>query len=49
MLITGLARMSCSNAQNCVEACPKGVPLTEAIAAVKRDGAWHGLFALLRE
>ena len=41
--------MSCSNAQNCVEACPKGIPLTEAIAAVKRDATWHGLLGWLRE
>jgi succinate dehydrogenase / fumarate reductase, iron-sulfur subunit len=41
--------MNCSNAQNCVEVCPKGIPLTEAIAKVKRDVTWHGLFAWLRE
>jgi len=29
----------CANAQNCVVACPKGIPLTESIAAVNRD-AW---------
>jgi succinate dehydrogenase / fumarate reductase iron-sulfur subunit len=29
----------CANAQNCVRACPKGIPLTESIAAVNRD-AW---------
>ncbi len=27
----------CGNAQNCVRVCPKGVPLTDAIAAVGRD------------
>lgn len=27
----------CANAQNCVAACPKGIPLTESIAAVNRD------------
>jgi len=27
----------CANAQNCVKACPKGIPLTESIAAVNRD------------
>jgi succinate dehydrogenase / fumarate reductase iron-sulfur subunit len=26
----------CGNAQVCVEACPKGIPLTQAIARVKR-------------
>lgn len=41
--------MNCSNAQNCVEACPKGIPLTEAIAAVKRDATWHGLLGWLKE
>jgi succinate dehydrogenase / fumarate reductase iron-sulfur subunit len=29
----------CANAQNCVHACPKNIPLTESIAAVNRD-AW---------
>jgi len=29
----------CANAQNCVKACPKGIPLTESIAEVNRD-AW---------
>lgn len=28
---------SCGNAQNCVRVCPKGVPLTDAIAAIGRD------------
>jgi hypothetical protein len=41
--------MNCSNAQNCVESCPKGIPLTEAIAAVKRDGPWNGLSRWLKE
>ncbi len=27
----------CANAQNCVHACPKGIPLTESIAEVNRD------------
>jgi succinate dehydrogenase iron-sulfur subunit len=27
----------CGNAQNCVEVCPKNIPLTEAIAAVGRQ------------
>ena len=30
----GLA--SCGNAQNCVEVCPKGIPLTTSIAAMNR-------------
>jgi len=29
----------CANAQNCVKACPKDIPLTESIAAVNRE-AW---------
>jgi succinate dehydrogenase / fumarate reductase iron-sulfur subunit len=28
--------MDCGNAQNCVEVCPKGIPLTEAIAVLAR-------------
>ncbi|MFT8710298.1 MAG: succinate dehydrogenase iron-sulfur subunit [Sporolactobacillus sp.] len=31
----GLA--SCGNSQNCVEVCPKGIPLTTSIAALNRD------------
>ncbi len=27
----------CGNAQNCVEACPKGIPLTHAIAEIGRQ------------
>jgi len=27
----------CANAQNCVQACPKNIPLTESIAEVNRD------------
>ncbi len=39
----------CGNAQNCVKVCPKGVPLTQAIAQVNRDTTvfklrkWMGL------
>lgn len=29
--------IDCGNAQNCVKVCPRGVPLTDAIAAVGRD------------
>src|SRR6267143_575970 len=29
----------CANAQNCVQACPKAIPLTESIAEVNRE-AW---------
>ncbi|KHE73266.1 succinate dehydrogenase iron-sulfur subunit [Halobacillus sp. BBL2006] len=31
--------MGCGNAQNCVESCPKGIPLTTSIAALNRDTA----------
>ncbi|CAM3427911.1 succinate dehydrogenase iron-sulfur subunit [Marinicrinis lubricantis] len=27
----------CGNSQNCVQACPKGIPLTTSIAAINRD------------
>jgi succinate dehydrogenase / fumarate reductase iron-sulfur subunit len=39
----------CGNAQNCVKVCPKGVPLTQAIAQMNRDTTvykikrWMGL------
>ncbi len=31
----GLA--DCGNSQNCVQSCPKGIPLTTSIAALNRD------------
>jgi succinate dehydrogenase / fumarate reductase iron-sulfur subunit len=40
---------NCGNAQNCVKVCPKGVPLTDAIAQLNRDTTvykvkkWFGL------
>lgn len=39
----------CGNAQNCVEVCPKKIPLTDSIAAISRDvtlEALRGLFDL---
>lgn len=33
----------CGNAQNCVRVCPKGIPLTDSIAAVSRDVTLQGL------
>lgn len=33
----------CGNAQNCVKVCPKGVPLTEAIAHIGRQTTVHGI------
>lgn len=41
----------CGNAQNCVKVCPKGVPLTQAIAQLNRDTTvfrlrrWMGMTA----
>src|SRR6202021_563893 len=32
----------CANAQNCVVACPKGIPLTESLAEINRE-AWEQL------
>lgn len=31
----------CGNAQNCVKVCPKGIPLTESIAAIGRSTTVH--------
>lgn len=49
-LLTGEDGISgCGNAQNCVKVCPKGVPLTRAIAQLNRDTTayrlrkWFGL------
>jgi succinate dehydrogenase / fumarate reductase iron-sulfur subunit len=33
--------MECGNAQNCVQACPKGIPLTTSIAAMNRETTKH--------
>jgi succinate dehydrogenase / fumarate reductase, iron-sulfur subunit len=38
----------CGNAQNCVRACPKQIPLTESIADVNRQTTWQGLFGWLK-
>lgn len=32
---------SCGNAQNCVQVCPKEIPLTRAIAELHRDTTWY--------
>ncbi len=32
----------CGNAQNCVRVCPKGIPLTDSIAAISRDATLQG-------
>jgi succinate dehydrogenase / fumarate reductase iron-sulfur subunit len=39
--------VDCGNAQNCVHACPKEIPLTESIAAVGRQTTGHVLRRLL--
>lgn len=33
----------CGNSQNCVQSCPKGIPLTTSIAALNRDTTIHGI------
>jgi succinate dehydrogenase / fumarate reductase iron-sulfur subunit len=37
----------CANAQNCVNICPKSIPLTESIAQVNRDAIKHAVFGWL--
>src|SRR5450432_2119711 len=37
----------CANAQNCVVACPKGIPLTESLAEINREAWKHALFGWL--
>ncbi|MCE5037814.1 succinate dehydrogenase iron-sulfur subunit [Staphylococcus auricularis] len=32
---------ACGNSQNCVNACPKGIPLTTSIAAMNRETSFH--------
>ncbi|MEM9372737.1 MAG: succinate dehydrogenase iron-sulfur subunit [Planctomycetota bacterium] len=38
----------CGNAQNCVKVCPKGIPLTESIAAVGRSTTIHAVTRFFR-
>lgn len=33
----------CGNSQNCVQSCPKGIPLTTSIAELNRDTTLHGI------
>ena len=40
---------NCGNAQNCVRACPKGIPLTESIAEIGRQTTVHWLKSLLKD
>ena len=37
----------CGNAQNCIEACPKNIPLTDSIADVCRQTTRLALFGSL--
>ncbi len=37
----------CANAQNCVEVCPKEIPLTESIAEVNRQAVRQAIFGWL--
>ncbi len=39
----------CGNAQNCVEVCPKGIPLTTSIAAMNRQVTYHAMGAWLKK
>lgn len=39
----------CGNAQNCVQVCPKGIPLTTSIAAMNRQVTYHAIGAWLRK
>ena len=39
----------CGKAQNCVEVCPKEIPLVDSIASVARDTTKHMLFGWLLE
>jgi succinate dehydrogenase / fumarate reductase iron-sulfur subunit len=39
----------CGNAQNCVKACPKEIPLTDSIAYLYRETTWYGLLSWLKK
>jgi len=38
----------CDNAQNCVKVCPKGIPLTESLAAVNGQVLLHAVKSFFR-
>lgn len=40
-LISDGGLQQCGNSQNCVQACPKGIPLTTAIATMNREATKH--------
>jgi len=39
--------IGCGKAQNCVEVCPKGIPLVDSIASVSRQVTKQMLFGWL--
>lgn len=39
----------CGNAQECVKACPKDIPLTDSIARANREATVHSITSWLRE
>lgn len=39
----------CGNSQNCVEVCPKGIPLTTSIASMNRQVTYHAIGAWLKK
>jgi succinate dehydrogenase / fumarate reductase iron-sulfur subunit len=39
---------NCGNAQNCVQVCPKEIPLTTSLADMLRATTWHGITQLFR-
>jgi len=38
--------MECGNSQNCVRACPKGIPLTTSLAELKKQVTWQAVKSL---
>ena len=46
-LMTDGGVAGCGKAQNCVEVCPKGIPLVDSIAMVSRQATKHMLFGWL--
>ncbi|HEX7021819.1 MAG TPA: succinate dehydrogenase iron-sulfur subunit [Trueperaceae bacterium] len=42
VLNTSSGLWRCRTAYNCTEACPRGIPITDAIEQLKRESAWRG-------
>lgn len=40
---------NCGNSQNCVQVCPKGIPLTTALAELNREANRYSLWSWLRK